>query len=639
MKTTFTILTSVFIYTHIFAQIAPSQIISGTKQASIDDNIIMSGNEALNLLMTNPNPTTSSQKLSTAFGEVQIGLTTYDLQTNASVMDRIIYHADGTISAAWTMSHAWQDTYTDRGTGYNFYNGNTWDFMPTARLETSRCGWPTLLATSSGKEISMAHNTENSYLQMTHRSAIGTGGWQEQIISTIDTATGLNRYLIWNRTAVGGNGETLHMVAVTEPSGGNFSGTLYNGLNGALLYYRSQDGGTTWDIQDKQLPTLDTSMFVGFGGDAYAIQAQGNTVVLAHFGGWEDSFIMKSTDNGETWTKTIFLDFPVDRYNTDDGVDLDGDGAMDSIFSTDGSGTLLLDNNGDAHVFAGNMRLLDADLSDGSTSYFPGTNGLLYWNESMGADTGGQINNSIWESLNMDVITGADDLDGDSVLSLDNIPIYFLSLSSMPSAGIDASGVIYLSYSAIVETSSNGTQNFRHIYIIKSEDGGTNWSEPIDVTPHPVWDGNEECVYASMDHDVDGIIRIVYQKDGEPGLVVKDDNPVTAIDENEIMYLELDAANLTTAIDNIVRNNTQLSVYPNPAKDFTTLQITATETEKVNISIVDVLGKVVYSDDRVIHSGMNVEHINIPSIQNGIYFINTQIGTQTSSNKLVIVEE
>ena len=153
-----------------------------------------------------------------------------------------------------------------------------------------------------------------------------------------------------------------------------------------------------------------------------------------------------------------------------------------------------------------------------------------------------------------------------------------------------------------------------------------------------IWDGNEECVYESMDHDVDGIIRIVYQKDGEPGLVVKDDDPVTGIDENEIMYLELDAANLTTAIDNIVTNNTQLSVYPNPAKDFTTLQITATETEKVNISIVDVLGKVIYSDDRVIHSGMNVEHINTPSLQNGIYFINTQIGTQTSSNKLVIVE-
>lgn len=636
MKKIFTIVTSVLICAQVLAQLAPSQIISGTKEAFINDNIIMSGDEALNLLMTHPNPTTSSQKLSAVLGEVQIGLTTYDLQTNAAVMDRIIHHNDGTISAAWTMSQAWQDTYTDRGTGYNFYDGSSWGFMPTARLETSRCGWPTILATSSGKEMAIAHNTTNSYVQMTHRGVVGSGGWQEQIVSSQDSL-GVYRDLVWNRTALGGNGETLHMVAVTSPSG--LGGIPYNGLDGALLYYRSQDGGTTWDIQDQQLPTLDTSMFVGFGGDSYAIKAQGNTVVIAHFGGWEDSFILKSTDNGDTWERTTFLDFPVDKYNADDGIDLDNDGSMDSLFSTDGSGALLIDNNGDAHVFAGNMRILDADLSDGSTSYFPGTNGLLYWNEGMGADTGGQINNSIWESLNMDVITGADDLDGDSVLSLEtSIPRYFLSLSSMPSAGIDANGVIYLSYSAIVETSSNGTQNFRHVYIIKSEDGGTSWSEPVDVTPHPVWDGNEECVYASMDPDVDGTIRIVYQKDGEPGLVVKDDDPVTGIDENEIMYLELDAASLATTINDIDNNNTTLSIFPNPATDFTRLQITADKNENVTISVTDLLGKVVYTKDKMIHTGVNIEHINFSNLQEGIYFINTQIGVQKISKKLVITE-
>ena len=45
-------------------------------------------------------------------------------------------------------------------------------------------------------------------------------------------------------------------------------------------------------------------------------------------------------------------------------IDLDGDGVMDSLYSTDGAGAVLLDDNGDAHIFFGNMRLLDADLSD-----------------------------------------------------------------------------------------------------------------------------------------------------------------------------------------------------------------------------------------------------------------------------------
>ena len=38
--------------------------------------------------------------------------------------------------------------------------------------------------------------------------------------------------------------------------------------------------------------------------------AQGETVALAYFNGWADSFIMKSTDNGDNWTKTIFHRFP-----------------------------------------------------------------------------------------------------------------------------------------------------------------------------------------------------------------------------------------------------------------------------------------------------------------------------------------
>ena len=52
--------------------------------------------------------------------------------------------------------------------------------------------------------------------------------------------------MIWNRSAVGGlNNETIHMVALTASSA--FSGVPFNGLDGALVYYRSQDAGVTWD--------------------------------------------------------------------------------------------------------------------------------------------------------------------------------------------------------------------------------------------------------------------------------------------------------------------------------------------------------------------------------------------------------
>jgi hypothetical protein len=220
-------------------------------------------------------------------------------------------HDDGTMSAVWTMSHELNTSFSDRGTGYNFFDGTAWGMQPLNRLENSRGGWPSIIAMGSGKEASITHNTDNSQLNMTHRSTTGTGSWTEQNISSMIGNTGYYRNLLWNRSAVGGlNKETIHMIAVTASS--YFGGAAFNGLDGALVYYRSQDEGVTWDIQDMQLPGMDTSMFDAMNGDSYTITTQGETVVVAYFNDWGDSFIVKSTDNGTTWIKTTFLDFPVD---------------------------------------------------------------------------------------------------------------------------------------------------------------------------------------------------------------------------------------------------------------------------------------------------------------------------------------
>ena len=53
-----------------------------------------------------------------------------------------------------------------------------------------------------------------------------------------------------------------------------------------------------------------------------------------------------------------FLDFPVDKYAIDDGMDLDADGVLDQVYTTDNAGALIIDDNGNAHVFYGIMRVL-----------------------------------------------------------------------------------------------------------------------------------------------------------------------------------------------------------------------------------------------------------------------------------------
>ena len=636
MKKTFTTLVCLLFSTIIIAQISPYKLKNGNNQAKINDKVIMSGSESLSHLMVNPNPNTIALK-TVSSNEEMLGSTTYDLQSNACVDNRLIRHADGTISAAWTMSAQFSTSYSDRGTGYNFYDGSTWDSYPNARLESSRGGWPSILATGSGKEIAITHNTDNGYLLMTHRTSIGSGSWNEDIVSSIDS-NGLYRDIIWNRAVIGGaNQQTIHMVGVIANTA--LGGTIYNGLDGALVYYRSQDGGSTWDIKDLQLPTLDSTKYLGFSGDSYAIASNGETVVVAYFGGLDDSAIIKSTDNGNTWNATSFLDFPVDKYAPDAGIDLDNDGLMDSLYSTDGTGALLLDDNNMAHVFYGNMLLLDADLTDGNTSYFASTNGLMYWNENMGADdyASNPISSpSLWFSNLGQMIASAQDTDGDNLLNYVDYPTYYMSLTCMPNAGIDASGNIFVSYSELMENIDNGSQNFRHVNVIKSMDGGVNWSAPTDVTPHNAWSGAQECVFATIDRNVDDKIRLIYQKDFEPGLAVRGDEDI--IDVNEIIYLEIDTTELSNTSTNIseISSLNTISIYPNPTASFTNVNLYSSVNKNIILRLTNIIGKIVSEVNIHVVSGNNNINLDVSNLKTGIYFINSESINESKSIKLII---
>ena len=90
MKKTTTIIASLLVAVGMTAQIVPGQNHNDLLKAK---NYIttMSGDESLSHLMVNPNPTTASN-LKTTPGtgtETVIGTTTYDLQSNATVQNRI----------------------------------------------------------------------------------------------------------------------------------------------------------------------------------------------------------------------------------------------------------------------------------------------------------------------------------------------------------------------------------------------------------------------------------------------------------------------------------------------------------------------------------------------------------------------
>ena len=248
--------------------------------------------------------------------------------------------------------------------------------------------------------------------------------------------------------------------------------------------------------------------------------------------------------------------------------------------------------------------------------------------------------------MNSHIIAEAPDLNGDSIVSgIDSVggyANYSSSRASMPSAGISANGEIYVSFSGYTETAHDGTQVYRHIYITKSSDGGLTWREPVDVTPHEIWDGQLECVFGSMNKVIDDKIRIVYQRDFFPGLAVRGDEDI--IEFNDIIYLEIDTVDLfsnpfTLSLGlNEEDNNNSFSIFPNPAKEITTIQISSISNEIIKLNIVDMLGKTVYHDEIIITEGVNIEHINVSTFNTGIYFANTILGDKIISEKLVITE-
>ena len=95
MKKTITIIFSFLFTLSLSAQINPMKISKELDKAE-KNRVIRSGDESLSHLMVNPNPHTfAAPNSKNTTTEETIGYTTYDLQTNSSVQNRIVVHALG----------------------------------------------------------------------------------------------------------------------------------------------------------------------------------------------------------------------------------------------------------------------------------------------------------------------------------------------------------------------------------------------------------------------------------------------------------------------------------------------------------------------------------------------------------------
>jgi len=492
---------------------------------------------------------------------------------------------------------------------------SNWRAIPSAREEaTVRTGWPNIVKVGTSAELIFSHQGTTNTVHVLRRATKGAATWDQ------DADIALSG--LWPRAAVSGN--TVHVI-----TNGNPDAAPTAGLTSPLYYHRSTDGGATWSMTDVIIPALDSSLNYGFSADGYSIDASGNTVAILVTDDFNPSFLLKSTDGGDTWTRTNIIDPGLGKYSTVAAgsiSDVNGDAVADTISNSDASGAVIIDGSGVVHAFFGLMRYLDDDpAADAPSSFFPGTNGLAYWRD----DNPTQI----------DTITGALDIDGSGVLlddyaAQENIPLYYQSLSSWPSVGIDASGNLYLAYSAIMETLNDGMdpfQFYRQIYIMKSLDGGTTWEEPYHI---PTQFQFGEYIFASINRNItNNVIHLVCQRDGAPGLNVRGDEDPAG--DNEILYFQIPTslpADLSVAD---VQVNNVVGVYPNPAVTDATVTINAGTAAEATLQVIDITGKTVILRNQNVTAGYNAVNLDVQNLSAGIYSVNVTIGKEVYTQKLI----
>lgn len=85
----------------------------------------------------------------------------------------------------------------------------------------------------------------------------------------------------------------------------------------------------------------------------------------------------------------------------------------------------------------------------------------------------------------------------------------------------------------------------------------------------------------------------------------------------------------------VVPSNIKFLVYPNPAKNYIQLQFDGvTTSQKVNISIIDGMGKLVQNQN--ISTTSNNVFLNINTLQNGTYIIKTNLNGESFIQKIIV---
>ena len=546
-----------------------------------------------------------------------IGNTIHDLQSYNGLQQRVFAYDDGTIGATWM--RAVEPDWSDRGSAYAFYDGNDWS-DPTNHIESVRTGWPCYAPYGPNGEIIVSHYSDAGGifgLLFAKRDQKGQGEWVE---FTLAGPEGFS--IVWPAMVTAGEDNMIiHVLARTW-------GDPYEEMDGAPLYYRSLDGGESWDIEHELLDDINSNYFSGVGGDGYSwADPKGETIAFSIGFHAEDGYVMKSFDNGDNWEKIVVYESPYSPYPG---------GATPLYGAGDETQGVAIDSEGDVHMVFGRM-MYEYD-EEGALYYVPAAEGMIYWNESMDF-----LDSTIISTYTLDYLEEGGYLigwtipyQGDS--SIVDFFTYGVGLTSHPQINIDDDDNIYVIYMAVAPGFTNIDYNYRHICGNGSNDGGASWTGPKDYTNSMLFIFSE-CVYPAMSPNFpDNMVRFTFQEDAQPGIHIwlEDHEPT----DNNIHFMEVDKDNFIVGIDDpagaTVRDHEVLPAYPNPFREATTILVGLKAPSEVRISIMNIAGQLIYSQDygKVTSDMLSIE-LDGNDFTEGVYFYTISVDGMAYTGKLL----
>ena len=386
------------------------------------------------------------------------------------------------------------------------------------------------------------------------------------------------------------------------------------------------------------LDGMSSDEYIGFDGDTYNFaEPMGDIVAFTVGESWYDFFLMKSTDGGSTFEKTLIWEHPYPFF------DPQAPFVTDTFYCVDGSHHSVIDNNGKVHVVFGINRGLGAD--DG-TSWFPFVDGVGYWNEDMPAFSNdmnalnpyGEEGTELIEDYNL--IGWTQDVDEDGEITfvgtgIDNIGSYYIGLSSMVQIVKGFNAELHVVFSSVTETYDNGTANFRHLWARTSPDGGLSWGDFYHLTSEIVHIF-DECVYPSAASNTDDNMYLIYQTDNEPGVNIWGTaHPVTDNFLN-VMSINKDEITGISPSQKLLTQNDVGQNYPNPFSHTTVINVNLKKAVDLELEVLNLMGQVLYSTEIQGTPGLNKLQVDGSKLSEGVYFYTIKAGDATVSKKMIV---